>query len=82
MKELAPEFVGKDFDRDEEFLAGVDPGAKLIDTASRDDTVNVRMIGEVAAPGVEERSKPKPGAEEMLISGEFLQCLVDSAEEQ
>jgi len=82
MEELAPELPGQHFDGDKELISGAGPSAGSGQTTSRDYTMDVRMVGQGLAPGMQNRSEADFSAKELLISGKFQQGFGSSTEEQ
>jgi hypothetical protein len=82
--ELAAEDLAKNFFWEKElFMSGGNPvGVIERQAASRNDTVDVRMVLEFLIPGVEHAEKADLGAEMFGISGNFHQGFGTTAEQE
>jgi len=80
--EGSAEQLGEGFHRQEEVFAGGQPMSIVAHTAAGSQVVNVGMVEQVTAPGVEYAHHPDLAAYPFWISGQFLGCLSRSAKEQ
>ena len=82
-EEFAAEDAAEDADREEESRAAGDPSRGVGgDAAAGDDAMDVGMMLEVLAPGVEDGQEADLGPEVLGIGGDLLQGLGGGPEEQ
>ena len=82
-EELAPEDAAEDADRQEEARAAGDPARAVgRQPAAGHDAVDVRVVLEVLAPGVEDGQEADLGPEVLGVGGDLLQGLGGGAEQQ
>ena len=73
--EFGPEYPGEGFDREQEVMVGRQPGAMIGGhPTGRDEIVNVRMIGQVASPGVQDADQAELSADKTGIMSQKLCC--------
>jgi hypothetical protein len=74
--EFGPEDFGQCPYREKEILAGGPPAAgATVEGASGNDIVDVRMVLQLAAPGMEDGEKAGCGAADIFfVPGEFFDC--------
>ena len=83
LEEDATEVARKDPDRQEEPGAAGNPAAAVVcEPPTRDDAVQMRMMDERLAPGVEDGEEADLGAEVARVGGNRAECLGDGSEEE
>jgi hypothetical protein len=82
-EEGAPEKPTEHPDRQEEAVRTGDPGRAIVgQPACRDEAMNVRMMVQRLAPGMEDPEKADFGAEVFGITGNRLECHRDRLKQQ
>ena len=71
--ELGAEQDRERLDVNEEILPGLEPAGIFGQAASGDDVVDVRMVEEVASPGMEDADGANLSADEARVGGQFQQ---------
>ena len=83
VKEFGPENPGECLDRDQEVMVGREPGAVIEgQPTGRDEIVNVRMVGEVASPGVQNADQTELSADKTGVLCQKLCCSCRGLKEQ
>lgn len=83
VKEFGPEDSGKGLDREQEVMVGREPGAMIRGQPTcRDEIMNVRMVGQVASPSVQDTDQTELTADKTGVLGQVLCCSSRSMEEQ
>lgn len=83
VKEFGPENPGEGLDRDQEVMVGREPGAVIEgQPTGRDEIVNVRMVGEVASPGVQNADQTELSADKTGVLCQKLCCSCRGLKEQ
>ena len=83
VEEFGLEDSGEGFDREQEVMVGRQPGVMIGCQPTRgNEIVNVRMIGQVASPGVQDTDQAKLSADKTGILGQELRCSCGCAKEQ
>ena len=80
---LAAEDATENLDGEEEGILGMNPArVAWIETACRNDAVEVRMQAQVLSPGVQDAEEADPGSEMPGVGCDFKHGLGGDAEEQ
>jgi hypothetical protein len=83
VKEFGPEDPGEGFDGEQEVMVGREPGVVIGgQPTGRDEIVNVRMIGQVTSPGVQDADQTELSADKTGVSCQILCCSCRSTKEQ
>ena len=73
--EFGSEDPGESFDREQEAMVSWPPGAVIgCQPTGRDEIVNVRMVGQVASPGVQDADQAELSADKAGVLGQMLCC--------
>ena len=81
--EGSPEQLGESFYRQEKvFTCGQPPLSIVAHPTARNQVMHMRMVEQVAGPGMQHADHSNLAAHKSWISGQFLGCLGRSAEEQ
>ena len=81
-KQPAAKELAQRLEWQEEGAAGVTPLTSAVQAASRDQAVQVRMVAEVAAPGVQGHEQAGQGAEVARVGAQVEQAGASGVEEQ
>jgi hypothetical protein len=83
VKEFGSEDPGEGFDGEQEVMVGREPGAVIGgQPTGRDEIVNVRMVGQVTSPGVQDTDQAELSADKTRVLGQMLCCNCRSTKEQ
>ena len=77
-----PEKLGKRLDREKETVSSREPGSVGGKSAAWSQVMNMRVISQVACPGMEHADQPDLPADETRVLGEFLGGLRRSLEQK
>ena len=81
--EFCSEDPGEGFDREQEVMVGRQPGAMIGGhPTGGDEIVNVRMVGQVASPGMQDTDQAELSADKTGILSQKLCCSCRSTKEQ
>ena len=80
-EKAAPEGLAQGLDRQQEFGSGVVPGVGGVEAAGGDQAVQVRVLAEVAAPGVQGHEQARHGAQMVLIRTQCQQARAGGVEQ-
>jgi len=81
--EFGPEDSGEGFDGEQEVMVGREPGAVIGgQPTGRDEIVNVRMVGQVASPGVQDADQTELSPDKTGVLGQMLCCSCRGLKEQ
>ena len=73
VKEFGPEDFGEGFDWEQEVMVGREPGAVIGgQPTGRDEIVNVRMVGQVTSPGVQDADQTELSPDKAGVLGQML----------
>jgi len=81
--EFGPEDLGEGFDWEQEVMVGREPGAVIVgQPTGRDEIVNVRMVGQVASPGVQDTDQTELSPDKTGVLGQMLCRICRGLKEQ
>jgi hypothetical protein len=81
--EFGSEDPGEGFDWEQEMMVGREPGAVIGgQPTGRDEIVNVRMVGQVASPGVQDTDQTELSPDKTGVLGQMLCCSRRGTKEQ
>jgi hypothetical protein len=82
-KEFGPEDLGESLDWEQEVMVSSEPGSVIGgQPTSGDEIVNVRMVGQVASPGVQDTDQTELSADKAGVLGQMLCCSYRGLKEQ
>jgi hypothetical protein len=71
--EFSPEDLGEGLDREQEVMVGRQPGTMIVrEPTRRDEIMNVRVIGQVASPSVQDADQTELSADKTRILSQLL----------